>query len=204
MDNQSVDQERSSNCSHQVFNSGCGCNDASVMVISITISPTTGGQFNLEVRKTDSIEHVKKIISKKLKVLRERICLLYRDRWVSIDDLIFLRHIVRSQWELMDERLRKVFISQGTYLLPLSLILLLKLFDYLSILPSFISTVYSVSIDHILWELSDSCDQLRETTRTSLLQIFALLKSLGIRFKSVDLVCPTFTPFWQISQSFSQ
>lgn len=78
MDNRSVNSEMNDNCSHSVFNSGCGCNDASGIVI--TISPTTGGQFNLEVRKTDSIDHLKKIISKKLKVLRERICLLYRDR----------------------------------------------------------------------------------------------------------------------------
>lgn len=57
---------------------GCGCNDGSG--ISVVVSPTTGGQFNVVVRKTDSIDHLKKIISKKLKVLRERICLLYRDR----------------------------------------------------------------------------------------------------------------------------
>lgn len=78
MNNQSVNHESGDNCSHSTLNPGCGCNNASGIVI--TISPTTGGQFNLVVQVTDTVDHLKKVISKKLKVLRERICLLYRDR----------------------------------------------------------------------------------------------------------------------------
>jgi len=55
--------------------------------ITITVSPTTGGQFDLSVLKTDSVESLKKVISKRLRVPKERICLLYRERW---DKLIFL------------------------------------------------------------------------------------------------------------------
>jgi len=58
---------------------GCGCkNSASTITISVT--PTTGGQFDLAVSKTDTIENLKKLISKKLKVPKERICLLHRER----------------------------------------------------------------------------------------------------------------------------
>lgn len=48
--------------------------------ITITVSPTTGGQFDLDVLKTDSVESLKKLISKRLRVPKERICLLYRER----------------------------------------------------------------------------------------------------------------------------
>lgn len=51
--------------------------------ITITVSPTTGGQFDLSVLKTDSVESLKKVISKRLRVPKERICLLYRERWAS-------------------------------------------------------------------------------------------------------------------------
>lgn len=58
---------------------GCGCkNSASSITISVT--PTTGGQFDLSVTKNDTIENLKKLISKKLKVPKERICLLHRER----------------------------------------------------------------------------------------------------------------------------
>lgn len=58
---------------------GCGCkNSASSITISVT--PTTGGQFDLAVTKNDTIENLKKLISKKLKVPKERICLLHRER----------------------------------------------------------------------------------------------------------------------------
>ncbi|XP_050533764.1 midnolin homolog [Daktulosphaira vitifoliae] len=57
--------------------------------ITITVSPTTGGQFDLSVLKTDSVESLKKVISKRLRVPKERICLLYRERQLrdgSLDD----------------------------------------------------------------------------------------------------------------------
>ncbi|XP_075235468.1 midnolin-A-like [Lycorma delicatula] len=55
--------------------SGCGCSN-----ITISVNPTTGGQFDLAVTKNDTIENLKKLISKKLKVPKERICLLHRER----------------------------------------------------------------------------------------------------------------------------
>ncbi|VVC24620.1 Ubiquitin-related domain,Ubiquitin domain [Cinara cedri] len=57
--------------------------------ITITVSPTTGGQFDLSVFKTDSVESLKKVISKRLRVPKERICLLYREKQLrdgSLDD----------------------------------------------------------------------------------------------------------------------
>uniref|UniRef100_A0A146LJ64 Midnolin-B n=4 Tax=Lygus hesperus TaxID=30085 RepID=A0A146LJ64_LYGHE len=58
---------------------GCGCNQETSS-ITISVTPTTGGQFDLAVTKTDSIENLKKLISKRLKVPKERICLLHRER----------------------------------------------------------------------------------------------------------------------------
>lgn len=59
---------------------GCGCKTASSNNITISVTPTTGGQFDLAVTKSDTIENLKKLISKKLKVPKERICLLHRER----------------------------------------------------------------------------------------------------------------------------
>lgn len=49
-------------------------------VISLTVAPTTGGQFELKVSKLETIDNLKKTISKRLKVPKERICLLWKDR----------------------------------------------------------------------------------------------------------------------------
>ncbi|XP_066901356.1 midnolin-B isoform X2 [Halyomorpha halys] len=57
--------------------SGCGCPGPN---ITISVTPTTGGQFELAVTKTETIENLKKLISKRLKVPKERICLLHRER----------------------------------------------------------------------------------------------------------------------------
>lgn len=67
----------------EVQSLGCGCsnnNTAKSSSILISVTPTTGGQFEIPVLKTDTIENVKKMISKKLKVPRDRICLLHRER----------------------------------------------------------------------------------------------------------------------------
>lgn len=62
---------------------GCGCVAAADRdEITVCITPTTGGQFELTVDRNDTVESLKKIISKKLKVAKERICLLHRERWV--------------------------------------------------------------------------------------------------------------------------
>ncbi|XP_046400611.1 midnolin isoform X2 [Ischnura elegans] len=63
--------------------SGCGCGSGvtnSDSSITVRVTPTTGGQFDLQVAKMETVENLKKIISKKLKVPKERICLLHRDR----------------------------------------------------------------------------------------------------------------------------
>ncbi|XP_066603889.1 midnolin-A isoform X2 [Prorops nasuta] len=63
---------------------GCGCGAVSTLLepdlITVNITPTTGGQFDLTVERSDTVENLKKIISKRLKVAKERICLLYRER----------------------------------------------------------------------------------------------------------------------------
>lgn len=65
---------------------GCGCVVSPVTdpEITISITPTTGGQFDLTVDRNETIENLKKIISKRLKVAKERICLLHRERWVFL------------------------------------------------------------------------------------------------------------------------
>jgi hypothetical protein len=48
--------------------------------MSLTVAPFTGGPFLLTVKKRDSVDDLKKAVAKKLKVLKDRICLLYRER----------------------------------------------------------------------------------------------------------------------------
>ncbi|XP_012288303.1 midnolin [Orussus abietinus] len=58
---------------------GCGCVGVPED-ITLTVTPTTGGQFDLTIDRAETIENLKKIISKRLKVAKERICLLHRER----------------------------------------------------------------------------------------------------------------------------
>ena len=48
--------------------------------IDVLVAPFTGGPFSVQVSRKDSVEELKKLVAKKLKVLKDRICLLYRDR----------------------------------------------------------------------------------------------------------------------------
>ena len=48
--------------------------------ISVTVKPTTGGQFAVTAASDDSVDYLKLLVSQKLKVPKERICLLYRNR----------------------------------------------------------------------------------------------------------------------------
>ncbi|XP_043235098.1 midnolin homolog [Amphibalanus amphitrite] len=48
--------------------------------ISVTVKPTTGGQFAVSAASDDSVDYLKLLVSQKLKVPKERICLLYRNR----------------------------------------------------------------------------------------------------------------------------
>lgn len=54
---------------------------AASTMISVTVAPFTGGPFCLTVNRRDSIDDLKKAVAKKLKVLKDRICLLYRERY---------------------------------------------------------------------------------------------------------------------------
>ncbi|XP_018784778.1 PREDICTED: probable RNA methyltransferase bin3 [Bactrocera latifrons] len=48
--------------------------------INLNINTTTGGNFGVTVDPQISVENLKKIISKKLKVAKDRICLLHREK----------------------------------------------------------------------------------------------------------------------------
>ena len=48
--------------------------------IAVMVAPFTGGPFSVQVSRKDSVEDFKKVVAKRLKVLKDRICLLYRDR----------------------------------------------------------------------------------------------------------------------------
>ena len=49
-------------------------------MISVTVAPFTGGPFTVTISRRESVEDLKKAVAKKLKVLKDRICLLYRER----------------------------------------------------------------------------------------------------------------------------
>lgn len=59
---------------------GCGPDTR----INVQVSPTTGGDFYISIESNSTVENLKKLISKRLKVPRDRICLLFRDKWVFI------------------------------------------------------------------------------------------------------------------------
>ena len=48
--------------------------------IDVLVAPFTGGPFSVQVSRKDSVGDLQKLVAKKLKVLKDRICLLYRDR----------------------------------------------------------------------------------------------------------------------------
>ena len=50
-------------------------------MISVTVAPFTGGPFTVTISRQESVEELKKAVAKKLKVLKDRICLLYRERY---------------------------------------------------------------------------------------------------------------------------
>lgn len=69
-------------CGHRLSSSSSSSSMIDPLpVISLTVAPTTGGQFELKVSKLETIDNLKKTISKRLKVPKERICLLWKDRY---------------------------------------------------------------------------------------------------------------------------
>lgn len=57
--------------------------EAATDKIDVLVAPFTGGPFSVQVSRKDSVEELKKLVAKKLKVLKDRICLLYRDSQLS-------------------------------------------------------------------------------------------------------------------------
>lgn len=53
---------------------------ATTKKVELEIAPTTGGSFTFVIDPNESIEGLKKAIGKRLKVGKEHICLLHRDR----------------------------------------------------------------------------------------------------------------------------
>ncbi|RZC36222.1 midnolin-A [Asbolus verrucosus] len=78
--------ENSSHSSANPISQGCGPHSQ----ISIHVSPTTGGDFYLTVEPDITVENFKKLVSKRLKVPRDRICLLFRDK--QLQDGSLLQH----------------------------------------------------------------------------------------------------------------
>lgn len=65
--------------SHDFTTLGCGT-DLVIPAITLNINTTTGGNFSIVVENTNTVEALKKIIAKKLKVSKDRICLLHREK----------------------------------------------------------------------------------------------------------------------------
>ena len=51
------------------------------------MAPFTGGPFQVNIYKSDTVEELKKLIARRLKVAKERIYLLYRERYVLCNSL---------------------------------------------------------------------------------------------------------------------
>lgn len=75
---------------------GCGSSDLGTIPMStppppppinLNITTTTGGSFTVLVDAQNSVENLKKIIAKKLKVAKDRICLLHRERELHVGTL---------------------------------------------------------------------------------------------------------------------
>lgn len=57
-----------------------GCGSPQSTDITLNIQTTTGGNFSISLNGKNTVEHLKKLVSKKLKVSKDRICLLHRER----------------------------------------------------------------------------------------------------------------------------
>ncbi len=59
----------------------CSSSDLGGGRVCITVAPFTGGPFQVAVNRADTIEELKRVIARRLRVSKERIYLLYRDRY---------------------------------------------------------------------------------------------------------------------------
>ncbi|XP_045764174.1 midnolin homolog [Maniola jurtina] len=57
-----------------------GCGSPHSTDITLNIQTTTGGNFSISLNGKNTVEHLKKLVSKKLRVSKDRICLLHRER----------------------------------------------------------------------------------------------------------------------------
>lgn len=103
--------ENTSQSSSNPIPQGCGPNTQ----INIHVSPTTGGDFYLSVEPDITIENLKKLVSKRLKVPRDRICLLFRDKWVSKPKYSYFYFLIWYVFrQLQDGNLVQHGISDGS------------------------------------------------------------------------------------------
>ncbi|KAL0891874.1 hypothetical protein ABMA27_015131 [Loxostege sticticalis] len=60
-----------------------GCGSPQTSDITLNIQTTTGGNFSISLNGKNTVDHLKKLVSKKLKVAKDRICLLHRERQLT-------------------------------------------------------------------------------------------------------------------------
>ncbi|XP_068216425.1 midnolin-like [Palaemon carinicauda] len=85
--NSSIANGGAQNTPNTLEDGRCACGRALEMV-GVQVTPTTGGQFELRVAATDSVEFLRRLVSKRLRVPKERICLLYKDRHLRDGTLV--------------------------------------------------------------------------------------------------------------------
>ena len=71
-----------SECNSIESPSTCVCGKQLEM-IHIQVQAITGTKFNLKVAKNDTVDFIRKVISTKTKMAKEKILLLHKDRWVQ-------------------------------------------------------------------------------------------------------------------------
>ena len=54
---------------------------------TLRVCPTTGGVFEFKVPDTETVDNFKRTVGRKLKLSKERINLLFKERYVFVDDL---------------------------------------------------------------------------------------------------------------------
>lgn len=78
-----IKKKMSQSSSPNLTGRGANTNESNTsQTINILISTTTGTQFDISVESLNTIEHLKKVISKKLKVNKDKISLLFKERFV--------------------------------------------------------------------------------------------------------------------------
>ena len=58
----------------------CGTVHEPIQIWSIFVCPTTGGSYNYKISSDESVENLKRTVGRSLKLAKERINLLYKER----------------------------------------------------------------------------------------------------------------------------